>query len=243
MRFFLYSLCVLFSVGCSSVKKQPVVRIGIDLSWYSLDVGAQQPYVNGFISELLLEISKKTHVAFDMIHTSWDHLYEGLHQNEYEYVLSSLEPYPFYLPQYSFSENLIDLGTVLVLALDNKSDSLSTIKEGFIGVLGQDPATRFIALQPHLLVRSYPSIPSLLEDVVSGVVQGSLLNRLAAFTYVTNLYQNKLKVVLPPLSQEGIHFVSLKKEETGQVSLFNQGIQALKEDGTYTKLLKKWQMI
>ena len=48
----------------------------------------------------------------------------------------------------------------------------------------------------------------------------------------------------PPLTQEGLRLVTLKNEKGQQlIDAYNEGLDRLKEAGTYDKLLEKWGLI
>ena len=59
--FKVFFLCFLMglifhSCGCS-MRREARIRLGVDSNWHPLDFGAQTAYVNGFIEELLIDIS------------------------------------------------------------------------------------------------------------------------------------------------------------------------------------------
>ncbi|HAB99552.1 MAG TPA: hypothetical protein DCE71_07015, partial [Parachlamydiales bacterium] len=106
---------LVFLIGSCSAGKRPTFRIGVDPNWYPLNFEAFQPYVNGFTEDLLLEVSKYAGVDFIKMEANWDSLLDGLHEKEYDAVLTSLPAYQFNQMKYDFSKNFLDLGPVLVI--------------------------------------------------------------------------------------------------------------------------------
>ena len=45
-----------------------------------------------------------------------------------------------------------------------------------------------------------------------------------------------------PLVEEGLRFLTLKKEEDKLMRLFNSGLKTLEKKGIIAKLKKKWQL-
>ncbi|MBM3191855.1 MAG: transporter substrate-binding domain-containing protein, partial [Chlamydiae bacterium] len=88
----------------------------------------------------------------------------------------------------------------------------------------------------------YDSQSKAFEALMEGSVQALAIDYLQACNYISDLYSQKCKIISPPLSAEGIKLVTLAKEEPYLLKLFNEGVQQLKKNGVYDKLLKKWKL-
>lgn len=242
-RFFLF-LCfvfLLYGCGCSQ-KESSRLRIGIDPSWYPLDFGAQQSYVNGFVEELLLDVAVYTGIEFERIEANWDSLFDGLHKRKYDAVLSSLPPYNFNLAQYDFSENFIELGPVLIVPTDSAHANLDQMKGELVGLVLGDLALLQLQKHPDVILRTYSSIPDLLDALVQGEINGAILNRILAVNYVRDLYADKLMVVGSPMTDTGLHLVTVKGKHQNLVKNFNKSLQAFKKKKKLQPLLEKWEL-
>src|ERR1043166_3717797 len=99
-------LFILLFTGCScGGSSRGVLRVGVDPNWYPIDFGSQTVYVNGYTEDLLIEIARYSGIEFEKIPASWDNLMEGLSENKYDAVLSSMHPYVFNTAKYDFSSN------------------------------------------------------------------------------------------------------------------------------------------
>ncbi len=232
----------LLALICASCGNGPgkVVRIAIDPSWYPVNFGAQQPYVNGFVDELLLEVAGYNGVTFERISVSGSALYEGLKAKQYDAVLSSLEPYIFNAAQYDFSQNILDLGPVLIAA-EGRSIKLDKMKGSLVGLIAGDPARLVLEKNPTLILRTFESAPQLLNAVVGGEIEAAVLDHVLAVRYVTDIYAGVLKVASEPLTASGLHVVTLKGSSL--TSSFNKTLTRLQKKKKLTALLKKWQLI
>lgn len=233
-------LLVLFLCGCSCNPSGPrgTLRVGVDTKWYPLDFGLQTAYVNGFTEDLLIEMARYTGVHFEVISANWDSLMDGLDQGKYDAVLSSLPPYEFNQAKYDFSPNYLDLGPVLIFPIQAKRTDLTQMNGEMIGVIANDPSVLLLQKHPALLVRNYNSIPELLDAVVKGEVQAALLDRIPAVNYVGDLYAEELKIVGEPLTDKGLHLVSLKGRGKG----FSKTLETFRKKKTLNALLKKWSL-
>jgi ABC-type amino acid transport substrate-binding protein len=243
-RFLLFLLLGALS-ACSCNKgsgKGGSIRIGIDPAWYPIDFGSQTSYVNGYVEDLLIEMARYSGAEFEKIHVSWDFLTEGMKQKKYDAILTSMPPYNFNLAQYEFSDNILELGPVLIVPVGSRHTELASMAHELVGVVIGDPATLILQRYPDLISRSFPSIPDLLNALATGEIEGAVLNRIPAINYVSDLYANKLKVVGKSLNTEGLHLAVLKGASSTPISLFNKSLDSLKKKQKLSALQKKWQL-
>ena len=71
-----------------------------------------------------------------------------------------------------------------------------------------------------------------------------ILPALVAYTYIKTFYANRLKVATGPLTVEGLRLIAIK-DENGRILIeyFNEGLKALKENGTYDELINNWGLM
>ena len=219
-----------------------MVKIGVDPNWYPIDFGAQNSYVNGYTEELLLDISQQSGLEFERIPANWDNLIEGMKLGHYQGILSSIHPYEFNLALYDFSHNFLDLGPVLVVPEGGRQSNLEKMSGEHIGVITGDPAVLLLQKHEGLIVRNFPSVAELLEAVVNGEIEGAVLDKVIAGSYVNDLFSGKLKIAGPPLTDAGLHLVVLKGKQPFLVAQFNKGLSVLKKKKRLQALSRKWQL-
>lgn len=230
------------SCSCNQSKGSGRLRIGIDPSFAPLNFEELQPYVNGYIEELLLEIARFNGVEFEKIYANWDTLVEGMNRREYDAILSSMPTYNFNLTRYEFSESFLDLGPVLVTPSNANYSDLKTLSGELVGVITGDPAVLMIEQHPEVIIRGYNAIPDLLDAVVNGEIEAAVLDRLHALNYVRDLYANKLKIATSSMTSVGLRVVEPKGEASKVTRLFNRTFEQMKKKKTLEALQKKWNL-
>jgi polar amino acid transport system substrate-binding protein len=230
-------ILTLFFSACSS-SSQKGIRIGIDPLWYPQDFGPQTAYVNGYTEDLLLEMSRYSGLRFELVRANWDTLLEGLRSGKYDAVITALPPYESTRAKYDFSENFLSLGSVLIIPKGGYKRDLSALKGDMVGIIANDPAELIIARHPTLILRTYSSIPDLLNAVAKGEIQGALLNQIPAANFVSDLYATSLEIVGEPLTDEGIHLIGLK----GGIKSFEKNLELLRKKKRINALQKKWNL-
>lgn len=242
MRFILILSSILFLCGCGGGTNKSVFRIGIDSEWIPLNFYGQTDYVNGFIEELLLDMSIYSGMEFERVEANWDSLLDGMRKNRYDAVISSLPPYQFNQAHYDFSKNMLELGFALVIPVHSSQKELKEFSNEVVGALAGDELAPVLQEVPNLIVHRYSSVPELFNAVVAGEVKGAILDRLYAISYVRNLYAGKLTIAVSSLNESGLHLVTLKGERAREMAQFDKTLKHLAKNKQLEALLKKWQL-
>lgn len=239
-RVCIFLLLAILFVSCGARGK--TYRIGIDPSYYAAPLGGKEANVYAFSKELLRAISHEEGVFFETVTIAWDHLIYGLKNDQYDAILSSITPRTTLQKTYNFSEPFLDIGPVLVVKKEMKVSSVKHLKGKEISVESLNQEALLIEKYPGVNVHYYDSIPEALEEIVTNQIDGILIDYLQASSYIRSLYREKVKIVTPPLNDLGLRLVTLSREEKELIALFNRGLDKLRDNGTYEKLLKKWEL-
>lgn len=238
IRLLLILSCLLFSFGCN--KKQEVYRIGIDSSWYPLELAGQEGYLMAFAIDLLVEVAKKEKLQLSVLPLSWDNLFQALREERVDAVLSSLQPYSFNIKEYTFSEPFLHTGPILVVPKDSPHTKIDELENKEIAIVQNSNAGVLLQKYPKISIKSYESIPHALSAVTHELSDAAALSLLITQNYVRDLFSNELKMVNTPLNDEGVRLITLYKKKPNLVRQFNQGIKTLQKGGHYHTLLEKW---
>ena len=235
MRLLVLFLIVLIS-SCSSTGKKEI-RIGVDPGWHSINSYGQVQKINGFVEELLMDLAGESGCVFVRVATNWDSLTDDLLKGRIDAVISTMPPYNFNHARFAFSKNILDLGPVCVVPASS-SVKVKNLEGKRIGVLADDQNIQFVQKIPNVIMHEAATIPALLDLIIKEELDAAILDRLLVLSYVQNLYSGKLKVIEPPLSEFGLHFVALKKEESKQIAAWNKLLKKKK----IKALQEKWQL-
>jgi polar amino acid transport system substrate-binding protein len=236
-------LCSLLALLCGCTCGPNGQRnVGVDSSWYPLQLGNQEHNVTAFSTELLTEIGGIEKIPFVKVTVNWDDLMEGLQKDKYEAILTSMPPYIFNEKLFDYSDAYLPLGPVLVVSVSSSIHSLENLSGKEIAVIAGSTSGLLLENSEGVLIRTYDSPPKALNDVENGTIDGAIIDSLSAVAYCRDLYQGKLKIATPPLSPEGLRLVTKHDAAPDLIKGFNAGLQKLKADGTYGKLLAKWNL-
>ncbi len=234
-------LLLLFTASCALHHPLKEVSIGIDPSWFPLQIPQRRGNVMAFSIELLKEIGRLENLSFTKVRMNWDNLTWGLHNKKYTAILSSMSPYPFKQQTFAFSESYLPTGPVLLVATTFPFHGIEALDGTEIATLPGTGGELLLEKSPSILIRPYDSIPEALNAVATGVIDGAIVNVLTAAAYCSNLYQGKLKIATSPLNDDGLRCIALREQQE-IIDAFNRGLDKLKKNGTLLKLQKKWQL-
>jgi polar amino acid transport system substrate-binding protein len=239
-------LLFFFSRSCFGGKTRgEVFVIARDTTWYPLSFYGKEANVGGFSDDLLFHISKLKNISLRLVTSNPGHIMEMLDDDKdyLDGVLFSLRPDSRLKSRYFFSERYYDLGAVLVVRSDSPVTSFAEMSGKYVGVKRGSNVLFDIADRPNITVVSYDSVILMLDDILRDKIDGALMNQLNAFNTTNSYYVGKLKIATPPLTEDGLRLITLNRpREAKLIKAFNEGLQELKENGTYDALLKKWDL-
>ncbi len=231
--------------GCYNFyfPKKEVFVVARDATWYPLNFFGKEKNVVGFSDELLLEIARIKDFHVNIISAPPGDLLEYLDEGQTDGILSSLTPDVILNEQYLFSEPYYSLGAVLIVDLNSPIKGVQDLQGKYLGVMRGSPVLFNIGIYPSLKVVTYDSQTTMLEDIVRDRIDAAILNQLTAYSMVNGYFKGRLQVITKPLTQEGLRLVTHRGMKRRRiVEDFNEGLEEIRRNGTYQKLLSKWDL-
>jgi polar amino acid transport system substrate-binding protein len=224
-----------------------IYHIARDSTGYPLHLEGKERNLLAFTNDLMTAIAKETGIRFIWIETGFDHLLEGLDDGSYDGIISSMRPTGINQDIYAFSDLFFELGPVLIVPEDSKVTSLKDMKDKTLGIR---TSTSFIfnaikdKVPIHYRLITYNNINQALEALVHNQIDGLILEAILAYTYTEGFYAGRLKVVTPPLTDEGLRLITKRDPQSELlITSFNEGLEELRNNGIYDELIKKWDLI
>ena len=235
-------ICILFLQGCFFCPQK--CKLAIDPSWGHCNFGKLQSNVNGYISELLLEISKIENIEFEVQYSNDSKLLQNLQvtDNPYDVVTTYMQPYNFNMKFYCLSTIVYQTGPVLLV---NKQDNYRYIDDMAtkkIGIVLGDKNVTFLQQYPDVVIITFPTAPEMLNSLERKNIEAALLERPLAISYKNNLYKETCKMI-EPFAKEGLRFVTSRKGNCSIIMQFNRALQKLENKQVIEKLQKKWHLL
>ena len=232
------------SCSSNSFAESKIYHIGRDSSWYPLDLRGKEISLVGFANDLLDIISQEQGFRVHTFEVGPSALFDGLDAGNYDGVLSSLTPNFMNQEKYAFSDPFYLVGPVLIVPVSSQAHSLKDMEGRIIGIESGSLQVFNIPEPPNVVMVPYNTASEALENLDKNVIDGVILDALRAYVSTEGFYAGRLKVVSSPLTNKGLRLITRKDpEHLNLISRFNEGLKAIKNQGTYAELVKKWGLI
>lgn len=205
---------------------EPVYLIAYEKTWYPMDLKGRAQNMVAFSQDLLRAIADETNFEVSFLEVSTSDLYEGLDEERYNAVISSIVPNYVNRRHYDFSDPIYPLGPVLVVKVNSPIKDIDDLKGKIIGVEVGTQQLYQITEESDYVMIPYKDVPVALESLDHNVVDAVLMDVLPAISYTQGYYRGRLKVATSPLIDAGIRIATLITPNN-QLFLdeFNRGLQ------------------
>ncbi len=242
LKYLILTILTLLSFqGCSKAEPE-IYRVGIDPTFFPLQLIDQADNVFAFSCELLREISKVSKVELQEVQMSWDNLNECLQLNKTEGMFSAAPPNLINSTKYSFSETYLKTGPVLVLPKNSKETSLAALSSRIVAMGKTADELDLMQKFPDVEFVFYTTLIEALEGTAQGKYAACLIPTIPAHAYIKDLFQSELMIASEPITPQGIRLLTLKEKNGELITIFNEALAKLQKNGFYSDLLKKWSL-
>lgn len=237
----LVGLLVIFSCNSCVNEYKKTYRIGIDPQWYPNDFQNQKINVNAFVDDLLLHISKLEKVNFEKFDSNQMNLFLDLEKDKFDAVMSSKKQYNFNSDIYYFSKVFLNTAPVLIIPFNSKYKSLEDVKNLKVGFIRGEDTELVLQKYPNIYMQAYDNLADLCNAVEENQISSGIAYHIVTEGYLNANFYKKLKMT-NPIYNEGLKIISLKKNGSELIDLFNRALTKMKKDKSLDDLKKKWSL-
>lgn len=228
-------------------------------SWVTYRVGSQLTYPpfhfqekngipTGFEMEVLNEVARAGEFNVQVTNAPRSSLVETLNNNTFDIWSSTISIKPERLAEMDFSKPFLNNDTDVIYILDNEKNKNIQTLEDFKGKTisvnkhsqtAPDFAAKLTGSKAHVTITD--SYYLSLKEVYLGKADGALDNQyvLANAVKQTTGESPKVRYIVAKEEQKDFAF-AVKKGNNNILKKLNKGLDKIKTDGIYEKLLTKW---
>jgi ABC-type amino acid transport substrate-binding protein len=240
----LLSLSSLMLYGCFGGAKQhkSSYRIVRGNFWNDSTLNTVEKRIQGFSDDLLFTIGQlyKLRIQIQTINSSVS--LNMLDNKDVDAIVSAMNPTPQILRDYQFSHPFFVEGPVIVCRYGENFTNLESLKDRVIGVSRVYLWSLDLINGSQSIYQPYDDTSALIEALLNSQVDAIIINSIVASQMSKGLYLNKIHVTSTPLKVRGLRLVVKKGTNDELVADFNEGLKVLIEKGTYSRMLKYWEL-
>lgn len=229
----------------------PTYTMAIDPTYPPFALKDEKGQAMGLDIDILKAIGEKQGFKIQLVPRPWTDIFQDLNAKKFDIIGSGVGSSEQMATSFSQSKPFIQSSNILISNASAPINSVADIKGKKIGTTADSDAhdlAKSLVAQPSDLV-IFDSSFLALQGLIQGKVQGVADDELVLTYFTKNLAKQNLKFhtlnnqALDPTYKttpnDGIVFV-MHKTNTELLTKINTGIDQIKADGTYDKIVKKW---
>ena len=246
-RFLTAVLVIAASTACvfagGSTEKADGYVFATDATWPPFEFIDENGNLTGFEVELMPLIGEHVGVTMTVENIPWDTIFAGLANGQYDGVASGVTITEERKMSMDFSTPIASQGQVVIVMTESDVQSVNDLAGRKVGV--QIGTTGDFALDDYNVEkRQYDDIGLAILDMVNGNIDACVCDSIIAsdFVLANENYKGMLRTAGEPFTSEEIA-IAVKKGNTELLNLINEGLEAMKADGSYDELKAKWNLL
>jgi cystine transport system substrate-binding protein len=221
------------------IKAKGEVTIGTEGTYAPFTFHDKNGKLTGFDIEIAQEVFKRLNIKPKFIETKWDGMIAGLDAKRYDLVANEVAVRPDRLQKYDMSDPYIASKAVLIVRSDNTTiKSLDDLKGKKVGQ-SLDSNYRVIAEQHGATNTVVEGFNQAIDLLTSNRIDGTLNDSLSYLDLKKQRPELPIKVVYTEPNATNNAFL-FRKNNPELVKAVNKELAAMKKDGTYLKISKKY---
>jgi polar amino acid transport system substrate-binding protein len=216
------------------------IRIGTDATFPPFElVDETTKEITGFDVDLMKAVAAKAGIEVEFINVGFDPLLAGIAQCQYDGGIAAITITDERKQQMAFSDPYFDAGQVVVVKQNNtdiqgKANLSGKTVGSQIGTTGAMEVEKIEGAK----LKTYDTFGLAFQDLINGQIDAVIADNSPAVSYVDK-NAGKLKIVGEMFTSES-YGIAVCNKQADLVQKLNQGIAAVKADGTLDKLIQKW---
>lgn len=251
------AMCVLVTVAftacgssesSSSSSKKPTYTVATEPTYPPFDTTNDDGEIDGFDMDLITAIGKDQGFKVKFKNEEFDALIPSLKSGDSDIVIAAMKATPERKKQVDFSDTYYTSGSYLMVLKDNNYiKNWSSFKKGGdyvvaaqTGTTCQDACDKLKKegkIKKEVLLNQFTTC---VQQLNTGEVDAVVVDKPVGDQLIAK-HPNKYKIVGSGVNK-GEFGIAVKKGNTELLDKINAGLKNVKEDGTFDKLLKKWDI-
>ena len=220
-----------------------VYVVGTDAAYAPFESQNEKGEIVGFDIEVVRAIAAKTGIEVKFVNTPWEGIFNALGQGDRDMVVSAVTITAERKGTMDFSNPYFD-AQQLIAVKDNskvaKFADLIKLKVGVqTGTTGDEAVTKLLG-KTSTNIKRFESTPLALKELEAGGVDAVVADNGVVINYVANNPGGKFKSIADKEFVPEQYGIALKKGNTELQAKLNQGLAAIRADGSYAKIYAKY---
>ncbi|PPE70488.1 basic amino acid ABC transporter substrate-binding protein [Caldimonas thermodepolymerans] len=220
-----------------------VYVVGTDAAYAPFESQDEKGEIVGFDIDVVRAIAEKAGFEVKFVNTPWEGIFNTLQQGDRDFLVSAITITDERKQTMDFSDPYFDARQLIAVRQDStvsKFEDLKTLRVGVqTGTTGDEVVTKLQG-KNSTLIKRFESTPLALQELQAGGVDAVVADNGVVENYVANNANAQFKTVSDDSFEAEQYGLAVRKGNTELLEKLNQGLAAIKSDGTYDQIYAKW---
>jgi polar amino acid transport system substrate-binding protein len=220
-----------------------VYVVGTDAAYAPFESQNEKGEIVGFTVDVVNAAAAKAGIQVKFVNTPWEGIFNALAQGDRDMIASSVTITDERKQTMDFSNPYFDAAQLIAVKQNSKIAKFADLKKAKVGVqtgtTGDEAVTKLLG-KTNANIKRFESTPLALKELEAGGVDAVVADNGVVIHYVANNPGGKFKTVSDKEFAPEQYGFAMKKGNTELQGKLNEGIAAIKADGSYDAIYSKY---
>lgn len=220
-----------------------VYVVGTDAAYAPFESQNEKAEIVGFDIDVVKAVAQKAGIEVKFLNTPWEGIFNSLNQGDRDLLISAITITPERSQTMDFSAPYFDAQQLIAVKTDSKIAKFADLKKLKVGVqngtTGDEVITKLQGKDSGNIKR-FESTPLALKELEGGGVDAVVADNGVVVHYVNNNSDLKFKTISDSSFATEQYGLAVKKGNAELLEKINNGLVAVKADGTYAQIYTKY---
>ena len=220
-----------------------VYVVGTDAAYAPFESQNEKGEIVGFDIDVVQAIAAKAGIQVKFVNTPWEGIFNTLQQGDRDMIVSAVTITDERKQTMDFSDPYFDAAQLIAVKESSKVTKFADLKKLKVGVqtgtTGDEAVSKLMG-KTSTSIKRFESTPLALKELESGGVDAVVADNGVIAHYVANNPGGKFKTVSDKEFVPEQYGIAVKKGNAELLGKLNQGLAAIKADGTYNQIYAKY---
>ena len=225
--------------AASAPAPAKVYVVGTDAAYAPFESQNEKGEIVGFDIDVVKAIAAKAGLQLKFVNTPWEGIFNALAQGDRDLVVSSVSITPERKQTMDFSDPYFDAYQLIAVKASSKVGKLADLKLLKVGVqTGTTGDEVMVKLQGKnsANIKRFESMPLVFKELEAGGIDAVVADNGPVVHYVKNNPGGQFKSIADREFAPEQLGIAVKKGNTELQTRLNQGLAAIRADGTYDRI-------
>lgn len=231
---------ILFALGSAQAQNKELV-VGSSATYRPFAYENPNKEIVGYDVDIIKAVAQKAGVLIKIVNTPWTGIFAALNNGDVDLIISGVTINDKRKQSYDFTAPYFEARQLIAVPKDSSVKTLKDLAGKKIGVVngstGDDIASRQFG-KTNSDIRRFESTPVVISELVNNGLDAAIGdNGVISFRAQDH---KQLKTVNDPSFPKEFFGIVVKQGNKALLDKLNAGLAAVKADGSYANIYKKW---